>query len=141
MRYNMNNQAFFDALVHTILNNSDDLLTKDNAQTKPAGNQYWGKCYIVSEAIYYYFGGNLSPYTPHGIRHENTSHWYLVHKSGDIVDYTCLQYETMPDYSLGRGRGFLPVKAGISKRSQHFLSRVKEQMNIDAENNRAGGAQ
>ena len=56
--------------------------------------------------------------------HEGESHWFLRSDKHGIVDLTVMQYEIRPDYSQAKGRGFLPTKLGISKRSLEFHQRV-----------------
>ena len=117
-------KEYLDATTRVIEKNSDDLLTKDNQKTKPKGNKYWGKCYIASESIYYHFGGKESGLKPMNMKHEGRSHWFLKSSKNEIIDLTSEQYETIPDYSIAIGKGFLPTTKGISKRSLEFYNRV-----------------
>ena len=118
-------KKYMEAADKVIRDDSDDLLTKENEKTKPPGNKYWGKCYIASESMYHYYGGKNSPFQPMNMKHEGRSHWFLRRRNNNqIIDLTADQYQTMPDYSLAVGRGFLPTKNGISSRSDKFLNRV-----------------
>jgi hypothetical protein len=83
-----------------------------------------GFCYVASEAFYHIMGGKRAGFTPCTIKHEGVSHWYLKHKSGRIVDITVDQFKTVPDYSKGRGRGFLTKDP--SKRAQIVIDRAKK---------------
>lgn len=83
-----------------------------------------GFCYIASEAYYHILGGKASGYTPCTINHEGANHWYLRGKSGEIIDLTADQFKTTPNYSKGRGRGFLTKRP--SKRAQVVIDRVQE---------------
>ena len=119
-----NVQRFIYGSRKVIYNNSDDLLTKANKESKPDNCPYWGKCYIVSEAIYYYMGGKESGFKPMNMKHENTSHWFIMSPLGSIIDETAKQYETRPDYTKAKCKAFLPTKLKISKRSLEFYNRV-----------------
>lgn len=66
-----------------------------------------GNCYVTCEAIYHLLGGAAAGYKPHTLRHEGDVHWYLVHEGKTIVDPTRSQFLSPPNYSTGRGRGFL----------------------------------
>lgn len=67
-----------------------------------------GNCYVTSEAVYHLTGAHNGPWRPQTLRHEGDVHWYLKNKfTGEILDLTVAQFGTMPDYSFGRGRGFL----------------------------------
>jgi hypothetical protein len=46
-------------------------------------------------------------YTPHQMRWEGSSHWFLRTPEGRVVDLTVEQFQTTPDYTISRGRGFL----------------------------------
>ena len=123
-------EKYVESVDKVIRDNSDDLLTKDNEKTKPPGNAYWGKCYVASESMYFYFGGKSSGFKPMNMKHEDRSHWFLKRQSNDeIIDLTGTQYKTVPDYTIATGRGFLPTKEGISSRSNEFLSRVLKTYN------------
>lgn len=80
------------------------------------------KCYIASEAIYHLAGGKQAGLKPVNLKHEGASHWYLETNSGRIVDVTVGQFKTTPDYSQGRGRGFLTK--GPCKRTQKLLAHI-----------------
>ena len=127
-----NIQKFIYGCRYVIVHNSDDLLTKANKSSKPNDLRrfFWGKCYIVSEAIYYHMGGKQSGYKPMNIKHENTSHWFIMSPLGSIIDETAKQYKTVPDYTKAKCKAFLPTKAKISKRSLVFYNRVIEYLKL-----------
>ena len=79
-----------------------------------------GHCYVASEALYHLSGKNL---LPHHMTWEGASHWFLKTKTGEIVDPTASQFKHAPDYSLGRGKGFLTKQP--SKRCAEVLRRVE----------------
>lgn len=101
-----------------------------------------GNCYVTCEALYHLLGGKEAGYTPHTLKHEGDVHWYLVlttqlmetpaqttfahlfhqTQSRVIVDPTVSQFKTPPDYSKGRGRGFLTKKP--SKRAAALMQKM-----------------
>lgn len=87
-----------------------------------------GYCYIASEAYYHLMGGKVAGFIPCTIKHEGVTHWYLKHKSGRIIDITADQFKVPPDYSKGRGRGFLTKNP--SKRAQIIMKRFKKTNDI-----------
>ena len=128
----INIQKFIYGCNHIINYHSDDLLTRKNKATKPDNNLLWGKCYFVSEAIYYSRGGKDSGYKPMNMRHENTSHWFILGPMGAVIDLTAKQYFCIPNYQKAKGRGFLPTEKGISKRGLEFYNRVISHLNFCA---------
>lgn len=70
-----------------------------------------GNCYAASEALYHILGGQRSEWKPCWMRTKTDTHWFLKHKrTGEILDASRLQFGSKkPDYSQGRGSGFLTV--------------------------------
>lgn len=67
-----------------------------------------GNCYICVEALYHLLGGKMSEWASYSLKYEDDTHWFLKNKkTGCILDPTVSQFKTPPDYSNGRGRGFL----------------------------------
>jgi hypothetical protein len=83
------------------------------------GNDVAGKCYVASEAIYHLAGGKEAGLKPVNLRHEGVSHWYLVGPNNEIIDVTVDQFKVPPDYSKGRGRGFLTKEP--CRRTKEFM--------------------
>lgn len=75
-----------------------------------------GHCYVASETYFHLGGGK-----PMQMNHEGVSHWFILH-DGEVVDLTADQFETVPDYSKGRGTGFLTK--GPSRRCRIVLDRI-----------------
>lgn len=68
-----------------------------------------GNCYFTSEALFHLIGGKKAGWKP---MHMNTratgNHWFLLHKSGMILDATVKQFGRIkPNYAKARGCGFL----------------------------------
>ncbi len=106
--------------LHTIrarLRKSDDLRL---ARWRGHGNYLAGHCYVAVEALFH-LAAQREGYKPATIRHEGCTHWYLVNADGDVIDPTVEQFETVPDYSLGRRRGFLT--RGPSRRARTLMDR------------------
>lgn len=68
-----------------------------------------GNCYHCSEALYHILGGKKAGWKPMYMNTRATGHhWFLLHKSGMILDATKRQFgKVKPDYSKARGCGFL----------------------------------
>lgn len=71
-----------------------------------------GPCYPAAEALYHAMGGKDAGLTPMRIVHEGAPHWYLRWQTAAgtlYLDPTLhLQgFSTVPDYTAGRGCGFL----------------------------------
>ena len=81
-----------------------------------------GNCYVTCEALYHLTGGKLAGWKPETLKHEGDTHWYLRHECGMVLDPTVSQFETMPDYSKGRGRGFLTKQP--SKRALALMETI-----------------
>jgi hypothetical protein len=101
----------------------------------------WGCCYVAAEAVAALVGRDtVTPMTvaqwvkvhpritgPKGIplcnQEDRLTHWFLVDKlTGDILDPTEDQFETLPDYDKGVGRGFLTKNP--SRRAREILSEL-----------------
>lgn len=106
-------------------NLTSDLLDKTHKKMRdgnPNLPHTFGHCYVASEAAYYLLGGKEAGWTPHHIRHVGRSHWYLKHRTGEILDLTANQFRTPLDYKEGRGKGFMTKQP--SKRTVKLLERI-----------------
>lgn len=81
-------------------------------------------CYIAFEAYYHLRGGKDAGLKPVQGKHMGVSHWWLVDKSGEVIDITSKQFTRPVDYSGGRGRGFLTKKP--SKRAKELIDAVRK---------------
>jgi len=122
----INFEDYIRSAKSVIENNSSDLV--DNNKY-PQDNPYRGKCYISSEAVFFKFKNDDVSLKAMNMIHEGESHWFLSSDQHGVIDLTVMQYEVTPDYSLAKGKGFLPTKAGISKRSLIFHKRVMAEYN------------
>jgi hypothetical protein len=96
-------------------------LTEDLLKPEFKGGEHFlaGHCYVASEAYYHLSDKQLKAKI---IKHEGVNHWYLEDKDGKIIDLTAEQFSSCPDYSRGRGIGFLTKKP--SKRTQILIKRI-----------------
>ena len=100
------------------------VLTPDLLRPEYRGGSrpFAGHCYVATEAYYHMVGGKNAGYKPMKLRHENSTHWYLVGPNDLIVDLTAEQFETPVPYSDGRGCGFLT--SAPSLRARTVIDRV-----------------
>jgi hypothetical protein len=102
----------------SVLPDCDDLRRKEY---RGNSNFYAGHCYVASEALLHLAKKRNVQLKPMFLWHENSPHWYLV-CSGEILDLTRKQFSNPPDYTKGKGKGFL-TKAP-SKRAKELIARV-----------------
>ena len=82
-----------------------------------------GNCYVTCEALYHLLGGKKLGWKPMTLHHENDTHWFLVNMiTNQILDPTVSQFNTVPDYSKARGRGFLTKLP--SKRAKQLMNNL-----------------
>jgi hypothetical protein len=89
-----------------------------------------GHCSVASEALYHMLGGKAAGWTPQVMRVSETTHWFLRHADGTVIDATADQFETDPDRSLARGCGFPTPARGLptpppSRRAQTVIERAQ----------------
>jgi hypothetical protein len=87
---------------------------------------YWatlGHCYIATEAIYHLWAKEAG-YVPFVLKHQNGSHWWLVHgETGQVLDPTEPQLDGGPfPYDEGHKQAFLTVAP--SRRAQELIRRM-----------------
>jgi hypothetical protein len=75
-----------------------------------------GNCYAASEALYHILGGKRAGWKPMHLKGRGIGHWYLQHKSGMILDPSGRQFDKKPDYSKGKGCGFLTKRPSVRAR-------------------------
>lgn len=102
-----------------VLQESDDLRRSPwRGDTNPLA----GHCYIASEALYALLGGPEGPWTPHTVKVQGVTHWFLRGPENEILDVTAAQFECEIPYHESRGRGFLTREP--SKRAKELLRRL-----------------
>lgn len=128
----------FQNIFRNILKNenvSDKLLSKNFLKAKQAllasgkkVDMTFGHCYVLSESAYHILGGKEAGWKPMFIKHLGCPHWFLKHESGIILDLSAHQFEVLPEYERGRGKGFMTKKP--CKRSLKVMIHVRYQMSI-----------
>jgi len=90
-----------------------------------------GNCYVAAEALYHILGGTAGDWVPQRMRlPDGETHWWLKHRlTGTILDPSRVQFGSqLPDYSQGRGAGFLtrqPSKRALAMIRQLTYQEVK----------------
>ena len=84
-----------------------------------------GNCYVASEALYHLIGGKKSGWKPMFVKHEGTTHWFLKHYTGHILDLTSGQFKKWPPYHKAIGCGFLTKQP--SKRAAELIDKIQWQ--------------
>ena len=88
--------------------------------------RYAGFAYVAAEAYFHLAGGYDAGLHPMQLKHRGKSHWWLLDPSGRVIDLTLAPRETSSfPYHRGRRRPFRHTPAGISRRAQTVVERVK----------------
>jgi hypothetical protein len=88
--------------------------------------KYDGFAYVAAEAYFHLAGGYDAGLQPMQLRYRGTSHWWLLHPSGRVIDLTLGPRETSSlPYHRGKRRRFRYTPAGLSRRAQTVLERVQ----------------
>jgi hypothetical protein len=85
-----------------------------------------GFAYVAAEAYFQLAGGYEAGLHPMQLRRRGKSHWWLVDSSGRVIDLTLGPRESSSfPYHRGKRRPFRYTPAGISRRAQTIVERVK----------------
>ena len=88
--------------------------------------RYAGFAYIAAEAYFHLAGGYDAGLHPMQLKYRGKSHWWLLDSEGRVIDLTLAPRETSSfPYHRGRRRPFRYTRAGISRRAQAVVERVK----------------
>jgi hypothetical protein len=88
--------------------------------------RYDGFAYPAAEAYFNLAEGYAAGLQPVHLKHRGKSHWWLRDKHGRVIDLTLAPRETSDfPYHRGRRRPFRHTPAGISRRAQTIVERVK----------------
>ena len=88
--------------------------------------RYDGFAYAAAEAYLQLAGGYDAGLYPVQHKHRGKSHWWLVDDSGRVIDLTLAPRESSSfPYERGSRRPFRYTPAGISRRAQAIVDRVK----------------
>jgi hypothetical protein len=87
---------------------------------------YDGFAYVAAEAYFHLAGGYSAGLHPMHLKHRGKSHWWLVDAEGRVIDLTLRPRETSKlPYQRGKRRPFRYTPAGISRRAQAIVERVR----------------
>jgi hypothetical protein len=88
--------------------------------------RYGGFAYPAAEAYFHLAGGYDAGLQPMHLKHRGKSHWWLVDPSGRVIDLTLAPRETSDfPYHRGKSRPFRYTPAGISRRGQTVVERIR----------------
>lgn len=96
-----------------------DLLKPEYKAQAVGKSKSWGQCYITSEFLYHELKGKYKCSVKR-MKWENTTHWWLE-IDGGVIDFTGDQYESVPNYLLGKSCSFLSKE--MSKRAEKLKER------------------
>jgi hypothetical protein len=101
-----------------------DELAQD--QYRSGFGRFNGFAYVAAEACFHLAGGYDADLNPVQLRHRGKSHWWLLDPSGRVIDLTIGPRETSSfPYQRGQRRPFRYTPAGISRRAQTVVERVR----------------
>ena len=101
-----------------------NLLTKGwKIANQSSGIDSMGFCYIATEALFHMLGGKDNGYKPVCGKLLGGTHWWLINKSGIILDPTQDQLWCIPEqmYDTGCGCGFQNGYEKPSKRATKLI--------------------
>ena len=101
-----------------------DELRSDEHRT--GHGRYDGFAYPAAEAYFHLGGGYAAGLQPMQLKRRGKSHWWLLDRAGRVVDLTLGPRETSSfPYHRGKRRPFRYTPAGISRRAQTVVERVR----------------
>jgi hypothetical protein len=101
-----------------------DELVQD--QYRAGHGRYDGHGYVAAEAYFHLAGGYDSGLQPMQLKHRGKSHWWLLDAEGRVIDLALAPRERSDfPYHRGSKRPFRHTPAGISRRAQTVVERVK----------------
>ena len=101
-----------------------DELAQD--QYRSGFGRFDGHAYIAAEAYFHLAGGYDAGLHPMQLKRRGKSHWWLLDSDGRVIDLTLGPRETSGfPYQRGKRRPFRHTPAGISRRAQTVVERVR----------------
>jgi hypothetical protein len=95
-------------------------------QYRSGHGRFDGCAYVAAEAYFHLAGGAGSGLQPMQLKRRGKSHWWLLDDKGRVIDLTLGPREKSNfPYHRGQKRGFRYTPAGISKRAQTVVDRVR----------------
>ncbi len=88
--------------------------------------RYDGFAYPAAEAYFHLAGGYAAGLHPLHLKHRGKSHWWIEDADGRVIDLTLAPRETSNfPYHRGKRRPFRHTPAGISRRADSIVKRLK----------------
>ena len=101
-----------------------DELAQD--QYRSGFGRFDGFAYVAAEAYFHLAGGYDAGLQPIQLKRRSKSHWWLVDSDGRVIDLTLGARESSSfPYQRGRRRPFRHTPAGLSRRAQTIVERVR----------------
>ena len=104
------------------------VLTEELAQDqyRSGFGKFDGFAYVAAEAYFHLAGGYDTGLHPMQLKYRGKSHWWLLDTSGRVIDLTLGPREASKfPYHRGHRRTFRYTPAGISRRAQTVVERVR----------------
>jgi hypothetical protein len=102
---------------------TDDLRSNEH---RLGHGRYDGFAYPAAETYFHLAGGHEAGLHPMHLKYRGKSHWWLVDSEGRVIDLTLAPGDTSDfPYHRGRRRSFRYTPAGISRRAQTVVERVR----------------
>ncbi len=104
------------------------VLTEELAQDqyRSGFGKFDGFAYVAAEAYFHLAGGYDTGLHPMQLKYRGKSHWWLLDTSGRVIDLTLGPREASKfPYHRGHRRTFRYTPAGISRRAQTVVGRVR----------------
>jgi hypothetical protein len=104
------------------------VLTEELAQDqyRSGFGRFDGFAYVAAEAYFHLAGGYDTGLHPMQLKYRGKSHWWLLDTSGRVIDLTLGPREASKfPYHRGHRRTFRYTPAGISRRAQTVVERVR----------------
>ena len=101
-----------------------DELRSDEHRT--GHGRYDGFAYPAAEAYFHLAGGSAAGLQPMHVKHRGKSHWWLLDSQDRVIDLTIAPRESSDfPYHRGKRRPFRYTPAGLSRRAQTIVERVR----------------
>ncbi len=95
-------------------------------QHRSGFGRFDGFAHVAAEAYFHLAGGYDAGLQPMQLRYRGKSHWWLVDADGRVIDLSLGPRETSDfPYRRGTRRPFRHTRAGLSRRAQTVVDRVK----------------
>ena len=97
-----------------------------SAEHRLGRGRYDGFAYPAAEAYFHLAGGSAAGLQPMHVKHRGKSHWWLLDSQDRVIDLTIAPRESSDfPYHRGKRRPFRYTPAGLSRRAQTIVERVR----------------